>query len=186
MTQIPSLTEADLAAMPDELPSGPVRWELHHGRLVQMAPVADGHAVRMMEIGFHLKLQGDRRGHGQTRGGDGMLVLGRNPDHLRAPDIAFIRASKLPPRLSREGYLETMPDLAIEIRSPNDTLAELQRKADEFLAAGVVCVWVIDPVGRQVFESRPGGQRRVFAEADTLTMDDIIPGFSLPVLEALA
>lgn len=178
-------TAADLAAMPSELPSGPINWELHDGRLVTMPPVADEHAVNLMSLGLHLMLQGDRQGHGQTRGGDGGIVLRRNPDHVRGPDLAFIRTSRLPPRRSREGYLETMPDLCVEIRSPNDTLAELQRKADDYLAAGVVCVWVIDPVNRQVIESRAVVAPRVHAENDTLTLDDIIPGFTLAVRDAL-
>src|SRR5262245_28968631 len=177
-------TAADLAAMPDQLPSGPVKWELHHGRLVSMVLPGDEHGELQGDIVLHLKLQGDLRGHCRTRGEIG-VVLRRNPDHIVGPDAAFIRASRLPPQRSPEGYLETMPDLVVEIRSPNDTLAALQRRADEFLAAGVVCVWVIDPIGRQVIESRSGVAPRAAGENDTLTLDDIIPGFALPVRDVL-
>ncbi|MGL4550116.1 MAG: Uma2 family endonuclease, partial [Gemmataceae bacterium] len=133
------LTVADLAAMPDHLPSGPVKWELHDGRLVSMVLPGYEHGVLQNRIGTFLTVQGDYRGHGQTLGEIG-LVLRRNPDRVVGPDACFLCASPLPPQLSAEGYFTTMPDLAVEVRSRNDTLADLQRKADEYLAAGVACV----------------------------------------------
>jgi Uma2 family endonuclease len=174
-------TAADLAHMPDELPSGPVKWELDNGRMIAMPPPGDEHAVIQANVISHLKWQGDFRQHGETRG-EGMIVLARNPDVIRAPDASFIRTSRLPAQTSPEGYLVTLPDLAVEIRSPNDTLAELQRKTELYLAAGIAVVWVVDPIGRQVIESRLTNQH-VWMSGDTIPLEDVIPGFTLPVAD---
>ena len=58
------LTAADLAALPDELPTGPVKYELDNGRLVTKAPAGEPHADSQISIITELMIQGERRGHG--------------------------------------------------------------------------------------------------------------------------
>ncbi|MBY0233289.1 MAG: Uma2 family endonuclease [Gemmataceae bacterium] len=113
------------------------------------------------------------------------IVLGRDPDHILGADSVFITNARLPIRRSPEGYLETIPELIGEVRSKNDTLAALARKAAEYLGAGAVLVWVIDPIGRRVFAHRAGGVEEI-GEDGFLVCDDIIPGFRLAVRDALA
>jgi Uma2 family endonuclease len=178
-------TVADLAALPSELPSGSVLYELHHGRLITMPPPGDLHGAVEGNLVTALKVQGEYRGHGKARSGEVGIVLGRNPDHVFAADALFVSNALLPIRLSPEGYLETLPDLVVEVRSKNDTPAALQRKAADYLAAGVRVVWVADPFNRTVTEYRQGIPPKVYGEDDTLTIEDIIPGFQLSVRQAL-
>jgi Uma2 family endonuclease len=176
---------ADLAVLPSDLPSGPVLYELHHGRLITMPPPGDIHGAVEGNLAAALKVQGEWRGHGKARSGDVGIVLSRNPDHVFGADAVFIANASLPVRRSPEGYLETMPELVVEVRSKNDTGAALERKAADYLAAGVRVVWVADPLGRTVTEHRKDTPPRVYGEADTLTIEDVIPGFLLPVQQAL-
>jgi Uma2 family endonuclease len=179
------LTAADLAALPSELPSGTVRYELHHGVLVTMPPRGDVHGAVESNISYHVKVQGERRGHGKARSGDVGIVLARNPDHIHGADAVFITNARLPIRRTPEGYLETIPDLIVEVRGQNDSLAALQRKAQDYLQAGAVVAWVVDPINRNVVEYRQGVPARTYAEDDTLSVLDLIPGFTLLVREAL-
>lgn len=71
----------------------------------------------------------------------------------------------------------------VEILSPNDYWVELNRKLREYLAAGVRLVWVVDPASRLVYAYRSMTNIRELMEADTLTGDDVLPGFSLPLAE---
>ena len=48
------LTAADVAALPDRLPSGPVKYELHNGKLIVMAPPGDIHGYRQVLFGSYL------------------------------------------------------------------------------------------------------------------------------------
>jgi Uma2 family endonuclease len=178
------LTAADLAVLPAELPSGPVRYELHHGRVITMPPPGDVHGAVDGNIIAALKTQGELRGLGRARSEVGVIVS-REPDHVLAPDAAFISNSRLPLRRSPEGYLLTIPDLIVEVRSKNETHAALQRKAQDYLGAGAVVVWVVDPISRNVVEYRTGAEPRTYAETDTLTVEDVVPGFALPVSVAL-
>lgn len=174
------LTVADLAVLPSELPSGPVRYELDNGRLVTMAPPADPHGAVQSNIGADLKVQGERKGYGKTRTEVG-VILWRGPDRVVGPDVLFVAKKSLPIRLSSEGYLETIPELVVEVRSPNDTGPEIERKVRDYLTAGVNVVWVADPETRTVIAHRPGQPPHVFTETDTLTVEDLIPGFRVAV-----
>ncbi len=179
------LTAGDLACFPSDLPSGPVRYELHHGRLVVMPPPGDFHSVMLTRLGHALMTQGELAGHGEARTGEFGLLLGRDPDRLYGPDSGFITKARLPVVRSSEGYLETIPELLVEARSPNDTLAYTASKAEIYLAAGAVLVWVLDPVGRRVFAYRAGAAPTEMAEDQALTCEDLIPGFRLVIRDTL-
>jgi Uma2 family endonuclease len=152
--------------------------------LVVMPPPGDIHGAVESNLAAELKMQGDRRGHGKARSGDVGIVLARNPDHVYGADAVFITNARLPIRRSPERYLETIPELIVEVRSKNDTLAALERKAQDYLQAGAV-FWVVDPINRNVLAYRQGVPTQTFAEDDTLTVPDLIPGFALLVREAL-
>lgn len=175
------LTAADLAELPSDLPSGPVRYELDNGRLVLMAPPGDQHGAIEVKIGAALLYEGEYRGFGKVRAGEVGIVLWRNPDRVVGADAAFIASASLPIRRSPEGYLETIPDLVVEVVSKTDRPSRVRRKVEDYLKAGVRVVWVADPAARQVVEHRPGQEPAVYGEEDVLTVEDLIPGFRLPV-----
>jgi Uma2 family endonuclease len=179
------LTAADLAVLPTSLPSGDVRYELDDGRLVVMPPLDDVHARRQAKIISYLMTDAeDRLKLGEVRGEVG-IILRRDPDRVVGADGAFILTKSLPVVRSKEGFLEKVPEIVIEIRSKNDTTPEVVRKTQEYLAAGIVVVWVLDPDARTVTECRSGQLPRVFAPTDALTCDPL-PGFTVPVARLFA
>jgi Uma2 family endonuclease len=149
-----------------------------------MAPPGDNHSARQMRFSGFLFLHGQLAGHGEARV-EGGIILSRYPDDLRAPDAAFLTNAQLPPLVSPEGYLITIPELVVEVRSKNDTQPEIAEKVNAYLAAGVVVVWVADPDARTVTAYRTGQQPLVFGATDTLTADGVIPGFAVPVADLL-
>ncbi len=178
------LTAADVAVLPTHLPTGDVKYELHDGRLIVMPPPGDIHAHRQARFIAHLFAWGEQRGYGEARGEVGLL-LRRNPDHLVGPDAVFIAKASLPPRVSPEGYLLTVPELVVEVRSKNDTQAEIDEKVRDYLAAGVTLVWVADPAARTVTAYQSNQPPAVFGPTDTLTAQPVIPGFAVPVADLL-
>ena len=177
------LTVADVAVLPRELPTGPVDYELRDGRLVIMAPTGDVHGSSQTRLGGELYYQGEKRGFGSAYSETG-VILGRNPDRLVGPDNCFVMKSSLPLRTSPEGYLETIPELVVEIRSKNDSPAALEVKVADYLRAGVKVVWLVDPLAKTVAVCRAGEEAAVvLGEAETLTAEEIIPGFRLPLAE---
>src|SRR5207248_9442375 len=122
------LTAADLAALPDELPSGPVKYELDDGRLVVMPLPGGIHGAVNANVVFQLKLQGDQAGHGKTLTETG-VILRHGPDRLVGPDSCFVMTTSLPLKYSAEGFLETIPPLRVQVRIKHDSGAELARTA---------------------------------------------------------
>ncbi len=170
------VTGEDLLAMGDIGPS-----ELIEGRIVPMSPTGAKHAI--CELNFGESLKGFVRQHklGKVMVGEVGIYTRRNPDTVRAADVAFISNERYA-RLTREGgFLEIAPELVVEILSPDDRMSDMMRKLREYFDAGVKLVWVADPETKTVYAYRSITDVREFKETDTLTGDDVLPGFSVPV-----
>jgi len=158
------------------------RYELSRGELVPMTPVGIPHSAIVMRLGKLLSTYVDERRLGLV-GTEGGFKLHRNPDTLRAPDIAFISKA----RLEREGipprFADFPPDLAVEVLLPDDTASEIARKVDEYLAAEVPLVWVVDPGIRKVTVYRSLQDIKVLSAEEELDGGDVIPGFRVKVQE---
>lgn len=176
------LTVADLAAMPADLPSGSVKYELDDGRIVQMSPPGNRHGMIQAVIAAEFREQGQKRGHGIAYAEVG-VILWRNPDRVVGIDNGFVTTASLPTPISLEGYLERVPDLIVEIRSKNDRPRYINRKIADYLKAGAKAVLVIDPEARTATMHRPNSEPHTFHEQDVLALEDIIPGFRLLVAE---
>ena len=176
------LTEADFAALPDDLPTGPVKYELHRGELIVMAPPGDLHAGHQSNVLRYLHRIEDAGG-GRARG-EGMILLSRDPDSLMAPDAYFFTPDQLPNKRTREGHSETIPRIVVEIRSKNDSVREVTEKLGEYLAAGVVEAWLVDPF-RRLVEIHTAAGVRSFGAGDTV-VSLVLPGFAAPVAELIA
>ena len=89
----------------------------------------------------------------------------------------------LPIRRTKQGYLETIPDLVVEIRSKNDSRKYVQRKVQHYLKAGVELVWIADWSTTTVTAHASSGEPVVYGEGDLLQLSDLIPGFSMAVAD---
>ena len=178
------LTAADLAMMPTSLQSGDVRYELDDGRLIVLAPPGSGHGRRQGDITAYLKFEGEYKGLG-IAWAEVSIILRRNPDRVVAADAAFVLAKSLPLRLSKEDYLETIPEIVVEVRSKNDSMNEVRAKKEEYFEAGVQLVWVLDPRDNTVAAHEPGKPVQTFGVDETLTTP-LLPGFAVPVAKLFA
>ena len=88
-------------------------------------------------------------------------ILFRGPDTVRGPDVSFLPLHRAAAVRGRRGFVPNGPDLAVEIRSQDNTFAELSDKAQEYLEAGTRLVWVVDPPSQTVRVHEPGHPPRV-------------------------
>ena len=110
-----------------------------------------------------------------------MFRLEQHPDTLRQPDVAFVRADRLPPREQRRSYSPVVPDLAVEIRSPSNTARELAAKVADYLRAGVRLVWVVDLDTQTVTVHTPTAMPMALSVNDEITGGSVLPEFRCPV-----
>jgi len=132
-----------------------------------------------LKIGRYLDTNAEELGLGEGWVEVG-IALRRDPDRVVGADAAFVLAQSLPTRRSVGGYLETIPEIVVEIRSKNDTTPEVLAKRDEYFGAGVRVVWVLDPDDRTVTVHAPPAVPVEFGPSDTLT-SLLLPGFAVPV-----
>ncbi len=109
------------------------------------------------------------------------------PDQVRVPDVSFISWDHFPNReLPPEPIPALAPDLAIEVLSVSNTEGEMQRKLQDYFAAGVKLVWYIDPQTRSAKSYTAEDQLVVVNENGSLSGGDVLPGFELPLKELFA
>jgi Uma2 family endonuclease len=147
-----------------------------------MAPLGGIHGSLQHRISGYLFVHGEQTGVGRGFTETG-FILWRNPDRVVSPDVAFITRKSLPACMSPEGYVETIPQLVVEIRSKNDSLDYVRRKVEHYLKAGVEIVWVVDSATKTVAIHSTDKEVATLGEGDSLAMPTIIPDFSLPVAD---
>lgn len=167
-----------------ELPDDGLRHELVDGELRTMSPAGYRHGRVSLRVGRRVGDFVDEHDLGEVLSNDTGFVLGRGPDTVRAPDVAFVRAEVAATLVDEKGFAEVAPDLVVEVVSPSDRAGEVVAKALAWLDAGVRLVWVVDPDSRSVLVHRPDGVGRLVRGAGAvLDGDDVLPGFALPLDE---
>lgn len=115
--------------------------------------------------------------------GDPGVKVRKDPDTLRGPDVAMVRSDRKPAGRGSDGWLDGSPDLAVEVLGDAQPVAEIMRKALEFLSSGGRLVWILDPDAAQVMVVTPPNQVRVVGAGAALDGGDVLPGFSCPVAD---
>ena len=173
------MTADELLAMPRD----GFRYELVRGELRKMSPASHFHgeyaASMVISFGAHVKANGLGKAYTAEAG------FRLAPDHVRVPDAAFVRKERVD--AMRREYAHVFfpgpPDLAIEVISPSDRYTRVAEKTDEWLAAGTLAVIEVNPRNRTVGIHRPHGDVVTLGEDDVLEVQDIIPGWRMPVSE---
>lgn len=124
----------------------------------------------------------DEHDLGIVVGADGLMRI--SPTRSRAPDVSFVSWSKFPDRkLPAVPVPHLAPDLAVEVLSRGNTRAEMEAKLDEYFAAGVQIVWIIDPAREtaKLYQSR--GEAVEMDMQGALTAPGVLPGFVVSMRE---
>src|SRR5262245_9572005 len=162
--------------------------ELSEGRLIVMSPAGWKHGTITLRLGHKVLEHVDENGLGIVTAAETGFILYKNPDPngkdtVRAPDVGFIAAARVPGNLDElpDGYVPFAPDLAIEVVSPNDEPKEIEQKVKEYLKYGTRLVRVMYSDSKEVKVYAPGQKTKTLKIGDTLEGGDVLPGFKLPV-----
>ena len=171
-------TPADLLEMPDG-----ERYELVGGQLVERNKGTESSWIAGR---IHSRLDAFVEEHQlgwALPEGTSYQCFPDEPDRVRKPDVSFIARGRLPDETLPRGHCRTAPDLAVEVVLPNDLYLEVDQKVHEYLAAGVRLMWVVNPDNRTLRIHRPTGSPPDLTENDQVTGEDVLPGFSCPVVD---
>lgn len=159
-------------------------WELVDGEMRELSPTAGDSgwisAVIISLLTIHVRASG----LGWVFSNETGFVLFDDRQTVRAPDAAVVLRDRLakPPR----SFVAMAPDLAVEVLSPSDRMADAMSKVAMYLQAGVRLVWLVDPPSQTVTVFRLDELPTKLGVGDTFDGGDVLPGFSVPVAEIFA
>jgi len=160
------------------------RTELVRGKLLVREPASWVHGDVVVNltlaIGGHVKANK----LGKVLGAETGFTLFRNPDTVRAPDVAFVRRERVPDP-PPQGFAAITPDLAVEVLSPGDRPGEVRDKVVDWLRAGCSLVWIVDPIKRVAHVYRANETNTFIDKDGVLDGENVLPGFTLPLKDVL-
>jgi Uma2 family endonuclease len=171
------LTVKDLETVQTKLGEN-YRVELVDGRILVLSPSGYESDEVAFRFGRRLADWVEPKRIGRVTGSSAGFTL---PDsNTRAPDVSFVRAERL--RRAPRSFAQLAPDLMVEVKSPTDSVEELENKIANFLQQGTQVGILVNPEDStvKVFKA---SETVVFRDGDTLTLPDLLPGWSVAVSE---
>ena len=178
MQVLERLIDADTFLELEQLPEYRDReYELINGEMVEMSTPGSIHGKYVYRLSGYLfvYLLGNDIGEAMAESGNRSAL---DENLLLRPDVSFISHASAREPLA-EAPLPHMPDLAVEVASPSNTVRELREKAAIFLRNESQQVWLVFPRQRRVEVHRADGSMDALGINDTLSGEDVLPGFSL-------
>jgi Uma2 family endonuclease len=172
------LTVEEYAQLPDNgLPT-----ELVRGRVITLNVPIPWHGFVCGKVDRIMGGFVEEQDLGYSMINDAGIITKRDPDTMRGADFAFYSYQRVPKgTLAKKGYLTVAPDLAVEVKSPDDRWKDVLTEVLEYLNAGVSVVCVLDPARSTVTVYQPDDPERKYEADDTLTLPSVLPGFSVVV-----
>jgi Uma2 family endonuclease len=174
------MTAEDLMANP--VPN--MCTELVAGQMLVREPPGYRHGLVAARLLIAMGNHVTARALGIVLAAESGFTLFRNPDTVRAPDVAFIRTERVPTK-PLIGYPEFAPDLAVEVLSPSDRAGKVLAKVGDWIDAGARLVWIIDPERRVARVYRIDGSIALLSAEDNLDGEDVVPDFSVKVASVI-
>jgi Uma2 family endonuclease len=176
-------------ALPDTNPSassvanGDALYEVIHGQRVELPPMS----IFAVRLATKLTSRLDRFVDEQALGMvvcEGLFILDQQVDLRRRPDVAFVSKERWPldRPLPTSGDWPVVPDLAVEVVSPNDEMAKVVEKMKEYFRYQVRQVWLIVPTQGIIYVHDSPSEVHALVPNQELT-STLLPGFRLPVAE---
>jgi Uma2 family endonuclease len=154
-------------------------YEVVRGVEVELASMGTFAGIVADKIYFLMELFLQRNPIGRAVR-ESLFRLDAEHDTRRRPDVAFLSAERWP--LNRPipsvGDWQVVPELAIEVVSPNDAYSEVMAKTKEYFHYGVKEVWLVDPTLQRANLYSSLDEVRIVG-ADKQIETSLLPGFSI-------
>ncbi len=178
----------DLWVMSHDPENDARRFELSEGMLIEMTPAGAEHGKYALKFGRRIGNFVEENKLGETTAAETGYVLFKNPkgkDTVRAPDVGFVTASRIPEDGLPSGYFPGAPDLAVEVISPNDEADDVQLRVTQFLKYGTHMVVLVYPKSKTVVVHMSTGSFTLSID-DEFDGGDVLPGFKVAVRDIFA
>ncbi len=165
------------------------------GNLIVMAPTGGETGNWNSELNLEIGLWNRTNNIGKTFDSSTGFELPEGGD--RSPDVAWITIDKWEAltQEERRGFLPLCPDFVIELMSRSDSWTQTQRLAPvgfpdaksetrqakmvEYMESGCRLGWLLDPKGKRAAIYRVGRSPELLTAPESLSGEDVLPGFIL-------
>ena len=158
--------------------------ELRHGMVSQKVPPSFPHSSIQIWLGHRIEGFSELTSAGRAFT-EARLLLGED---TYVPDIVVYRWDRIPEdeHGNLPTYVQTPPDLAVEIVSPGQTLSKQLERCRELIEHDVGVTVLVHPAQQTVHVVRPSGEIGPLRAGDTLDLTDVLAGFTLPIADIFA
>ncbi len=158
------------------LPEDDVNYEFIDGQAVPKVSPKFFHSTLQAALLVLIRLW--CKGKGRVGTEWAVILKRQGKDWVPVPDLTYISYERLPASWKRNEACPAIPELVIEIISPDQTIKEFEEKAKDYLAAGVSIVWVVDPEAMSIRVFLPDGSSQVYTD-NLLIVNPLLPGLEL-------
>ncbi len=157
------------------------------GELIIMSPTGGTAGGKNFNLYLDLGIWNRQTKLGQAFDSSTIFVLPNGA--RRSPDVSWIKLERWNQLnlAQQDGFPPLAPDFVIELVSPSDIknqrYEDLRAKMQEYLDNGVKLGWLIEPSAKTVEIYRLRKQVEILNNPQTLSGEDILPGFVLDLSE---
>lgn len=169
---IPKLTLDEFLSLPENDES----YELVDGEAIKKMSPKFFHSS--LTTVFWVELSAWSDGIGRVRVEWSVVLKRRGQDWVPVPDLLYVSYDRLASNWREDAPCPVLPELVVEIVSPDQTFNQLAQKATDYLSAGVDRVWVVYPPIRSItvfFGEHPPETYR----GDRLLTDELFPNLAV-------
>ncbi|MDQ2747793.1 MAG: Uma2 family endonuclease [Acidobacteriota bacterium] len=149
------------------------------GELVIMPPTGGETGNRNFSLigKFFVWVEADESGIGF----DSSTVFRLPNGAKRSPDLSWIKNERWEKLTKKEKikFPPLCPDFVVELRSPSDSLKNLQNKMTEYIENGANLGWLIDPLEKKVHVYRPNAETEILDDPATVSGEPLLKKFVL-------
>ncbi len=159
----------------EALPKDGYKYELLDGELI-MSPVHENHGSICVRISILMGVFVLHRKFGNVY--DSSTGFRLTSELLLCPDVAFVSKARLKKiRIDPEKFLAGAPDLVVEVLSPSDRMAQINRKLDHYFEHGTRLAWLVNGRKQQIHIYTSDSIEALTGPNDILTGGKVLPGF---------
>jgi Uma2 family endonuclease len=165
------LTLEEFLSLPEG--EGDITYELVDNQAVPKMSPKKFHSRLTRSLIKILEQWGEERGEIGVEWAVKLTKMGR--DWVPVPDLLYVSYERLSPDWNQDEACPVVPELVIEIISPEQTFGQLAAKARNYLDAKVLRVWVVDSKARSITVFYPDAAPQTYM-GDTLLKDPLFDG----------
>lgn len=149
------------------------------GELLIMPPTGSDTGRRNVKITTQLDIWNSERNLGEVFDSSTGFILPNGAE--RSPDASWVKIERWNALTSeqQEKFAPICPDFVVELRSPSDSLKDLQDKMQEYIENGAQLGWLIDRKNKRVEIYHPDKDVEILNNPISLSGENVLPGFVL-------